>query len=95
MKFRPELNPEHFKHKGCLEEVMSDSSAMRTVTESIADSNIYNELASDMSGFAKMYEKERRRLQEKEELEREADPSKAKMTPAQLTAFKEKIAAAR
>ena len=67
MSFRPEFMPGHFVHKGSLESVMSESSAMRTATESIADSHIYNELASDMSGFARFYEKERQKEIAKED----------------------------
>ena len=91
MSFRPEFMPGHFVHKGSLEEVLSDSSAMRTHTESIADSAIYHELASDMSGFAKFYEKERQRQIEREEAEQKREPAKTNMTQAQLIAHKEKL----
>ena len=91
MSFRPEFMPGHFVHKGSLESVMSESSAMRTATESIADSHIYNELASDMSGFARFYEKERQKEIERDEAEQKREPAKTNMTPAQLIAHKEKL----
>ena len=70
MEYRPEFMPGHFAHKGSLEEVMSENSTMRTATESLADSDIYHELADDMDGFVKFYEKEREK-----ELENEANKS--------------------
>ena len=68
---------------------------MRTATESIADSAIYNELASDMDGFARFYELERQKQIEREEAENKREPEKTNMTPAQLLAHKEKIQYAR
>lgn len=58
MEYRPEFRLGHFKHKGTLEDVESESDIV-TATESIADSDIYNELADDMDGFVKFYEHER------------------------------------
>lgn len=52
------LKPGHYTLRGNLEEVMSESSAMKTATESVADSAIYKELANDMSGFIKFLEKD-------------------------------------
>ena len=95
MAFRPEFMTGHFVHKGSLEEVMSESSAMRTATESIVDSHIYNELASDLSGFAKFYEKERKKEIEREIAENKREPEKTNMTQAQLIAYKEKVQRAR
>ena len=83
MAYRPEFVPGHFVHKGSLEEVMSESSAMKTATDSLADSEIYKELADDMDGFIKFYELERQKELEREaELAEQAGSTKNTMTQA-------------
>ena len=68
---QPGDGPNQFMHKGSLEEIHSDSSAMRTATESIADSSIYKELADDMDGFLKFVEKQQKREEEIKKLEQQ------------------------
>jgi len=56
--------PGYFTHKGSLEEIASENSALKTHTDSLADSSIYNELIEDMEGFMQYYEKDKKKAED-------------------------------